>query len=263
MALRTIIEIDDALCDGCGICIDSCAEGALQLIDGKARLVSESYCDGLGACLKECPQGAIRTIQRNADPFDEIAVANHLLVNQPRSAALPACPTPLPMVSPGHAGGNGGGCPGSALRHFQPMAAPESVAMIAVKSELGHWPVQLMLVPPQAPFLLGADLLICADCVPFAVPDFHDRYLKGKALVVGCPKLDDLAHYLDKLTAIFKLARPKSVTVLRMEVPCCGGITQATVEARNRSGSDLSIEVHTVGIRGGSVTETVPPPVIR
>ena len=260
MALRTIIEIDDELCDGCGICIDSCAEGALQLVDGKARLVSDSYCDGLGVCLKECPRDAIRTIQREADPFDEIAVARHLLSQQQKKTVPAAAPPTLPMAP---AGGNGGGCPGSALRNFQAMAAPDTETMIATRSELGHWPIQLMLVPPHAPFLQGADLLICADCVPFAVPDFHSKYLKGKALVVGCPKLDDLNHYLEKLTAIFVQAQPKSVTVLRMEVPCCGGITQATVEARNRAGSTLPVDIHTIGIRGGSRTEVEPSPVSR
>lgn len=262
MALRTIIEIDEDLCDGCGICIDSCAEGALQLINGKAKLVSDSYCDGLGVCLKECPRGAIRTIQREADPFDEMAVAKHLLSRSGQQPETPSRPSALPMAGAA-LGGDGGhaGCPGSALRNFQPMAAPETEAMISARSELGHWPVQLMLVPPHAPFLQGADLLVCADCVPFAVPDFHSRYLKGKSLVVGCPKLDDLAHYLDKLTAIFVQARPASVTVLRMEVPCCGGITQATVEARNLAGSELPIEVHTIGIRGGSRIDTYNAPV--
>ena len=260
MALRNIIEIDEELCDGCGICIDSCAEGALRLIDGKAKLVSDSYCDGLGVCLKECPRDAIRTIQREADPYDEIAVAQHLLNQQQKPPTPAPGPTALPMAAHG---GNGGGCPGTALKHFQPMAAPNVEAMISAKSELGHWPVQLMLVPPHAPFLKGADLLICADCVPFAVPDFHATYLKGRALVVGCPKLDDLNHYLEKLTAIFVEAQPKSVTVLRMEVPCCGGITQATVEARNRAGSELAVDVHTIGIRGGSRVESMPSPVTK
>ena len=235
---RNIITIDDNLCNGCGLCVGKCAEGALQIVDGKARLVSEVYCDGLGACLGECPQGAITIGEREAPAFDERAVHTHLAQRdrQERKAAEPlAC-----------------GCPGTAMRSFQKSdashPAPENAS--DSPSELAQWPVQLRLVPPHAPFLQGADLLVCADCVPFALPDFHSRYLKRKAVLVGCPKLDDLTYYQEKLTDIFSEAQPASVTVLRMEVPCCGGIARAVVNARDEAAPGMPVEIVTVGIQG-------------
>jgi len=258
MPVRTIIEIDEDKCDGCGICIDSCHEGALALVDGKAKLVSDIYCDGLGDCLKDCPQGAIRKIQREADEYSQTAVDQRLqkLGRKPAPAfpelnEIPACPTPPQAPA-------GGGCPGSAMKRFEQSQPLGGQATGPLRNELGHWPVQLMLVPPHAPFLKGADLLICADCVPFAVPDFHSRYLAGKAVVVGCPKLDNLEHYFEKLTAMFAEAQPRTITVLRMEVPCCGGIAQAAVQARDRAGLTIPVDVYTVGIRGGDVRETHP-----
>lgn len=241
---RKIVNIDESRCNGCGLCVGKCAEGALRIVDGKARLVSEVYCDGLGACLGECPQGAISVEEREAPAFDERAVHAHLAQREQRKAAEPlAC-----------------GCPGAALRTFlkpensRPAAedAPET------PSELTQWPVQLRLVPPHAPFLKGADILVCADCVPFALPDFHRRYLKGRAVLVGCPKLDDLAYYQDKLTDIFYEAQPASVTVLRMEVPCCGGIARAVVNARDEAAPGLPVEIVTVGIQGTVSREIIP-----
>lgn len=244
MSLRKIVEIDEDKCDGCGLCVPACAEGAIQIIDGKAKLVADTYCDGLGACLGECPQGAISLKEREAAGYDEVAVQRHL---KRRQEPVPLSHRQKPS------------CPGSALRQIAPLGSANPAAVSGeARSRLGHWPVQLMLVPPHAPFLKDADLLVCADCVPFAVPDFHGRYLAGRTVLVGCPKLDDLEYYGGKLRAILSEARPRRLTVLRMEVPCCGGIAQAVVEARNQAQRGLAIEVHTIGIRGQIVVETIP-----
>ena len=294
MSLRKIVKIDEEKCDGCGLCVPSCAEGAIQIIDGKARLISETFCDGLGACLGECPQDAITVEERAAAEFDEKAVEEHLArlegggdKSAPAVAARGFGPSPAPAlhasVSPGpvpapaprRPASPAAGCPSSALKDFRPKPAPAACPGSAMRqfsgpaqagpadfqpaesSQLSHWPIQLMLVPPQAPFLQGADLVICADCVPFTVPDFHRRYLTGRAVLVGCPKLDDLAHYQEKLKAILGSARPRRVTVLRMEVPCCGGIAQAALMARNAAAPETPLEVHTIGIQGGIHRETV------
>jgi NAD-dependent dihydropyrimidine dehydrogenase PreA subunit len=255
---RKIIKIDESRCNGCGQCVPSCKEGALRVIGGKARLVSEVYCDGLGACLGKCPMDAISVEEREAEEFDEKGVERY-------HAAM----SDVAAIAHGHGGGcpgsvhrvlapatqahahHGGGCPGSAHRTLAP-AAPNADASQAPSagSCLGHWPVQLNLVSPRAPFLAGADLLVCADCVPFAVPDFHQRYLAGRAVVVGCPKLDDLEHYREKLREMLAQAKPRSVTVLRMEVPCCGGLAMAVAEARERALPGVPLEVHTVGVDG-------------
>jgi ferredoxin len=246
MAVRKIIKIDEDKCDACGLCVTACHEGAIQIVDGKAKLVSEVYCDGLGDCLGECPQGAITIEEREAEPFDVKAVEKHLaeLEGEKTCEAAPAA---------------GGGCPGSALRKFQ-ATAPPALSGDDRPSQLGHWPVQLMLVPPGAPFLQGADVLIAADCTPFATANFHEHYLAGKALLVGCPKLDDIQHYYEKLKAIFAAAKPASVTVLRMEVPCCGGIANAVARARAETIPDTDLRVVTLGVRGDEQSvEAVPP----
>ncbi|MFC1607277.1 ATP-binding protein [Candidatus Latescibacterota bacterium] len=234
--IRKIVNIDEGKCTGCGICIPNCAEGALQIIDGKARLIKEIYCDGLGACLGDCPEDAISLEEREADEFDEAAVEEHLkktnIVDAPVQHSV------------------SGGCPGSAMRMIEREEAPDSEPTQPLQSQLGQWPVQLMLVPPAAPFLKGADIVICADCVPFAFADFHQTYLKNKAVLVGCPKLDDLSFYRQKLTEIFRVAQPSSITVLKMEVPCCGGIAFAAMEARNEAAPNCDIETHTIGIQG-------------
>jgi len=234
MSIRPIIRIDEKKCTGCGACIPGCAEGALQIVDGKARLIREIYCDGLGACLGECPEGALTLEERESEAFDEQAVEAHLARKKNED--------PLPC-----------GCPGSAMRTIRPaddLAAPAAAQSI---SALLHWPVQLMLVPPGAPFLHEADLLVCADCVPFAMPDLHERYLAGRAVLVGCPKLDDAAYYRQKLEAIFREAQPRSITVLRMEVPCCGGLAHIVTEARDAAVPDCPLEVEIVEIQGGGV----------
>lgn len=244
MAIRKLIRIDEEKCDGCGLCVPACAEGAIQIIDGKARLVSETYCDGLGACLGECPQDAITIAEREAAEFDEAAVERHL-----KNLQGPARET-LPQV--------GSGCPGAAMRSLSAYSSERSATNQQQQSQLRHWPVQLMLVPPHAPFLKNADLLICADCVPFAIPDFHDRYLSGRAVLVGCPKLDDLDYYLERLKAIFQEAQPVRITVLRMEVPCCGGIAEAVLRARLTACPGVEAEIHTIGIRGEIHIEDAP-----
>jgi Pyruvate/2-oxoacid:ferredoxin oxidoreductase delta subunit len=246
MSVRKIVKIDEDLCDGCGVCVPSCAEGAIQVIDGKAKLVSEIYCDGLGACLGECPQDAISIEEREAQKFDEEAVEKHLAKTKE--------PEPQPQKDLAC------GCPGSAMQSFGIKGVQTiPMTMSAESSALGHWPVQLMLVPPLAPFLKEADLLICADCVPFTVPDFHARYLAGKAVLVGCPKLDNLDLYRQKLKEIFAVAKPTSITVLRMEVPCCGGIVQAVIDARNDSAPHLPVVVYNHGIKGGFEREVSQP----
>jgi NAD-dependent dihydropyrimidine dehydrogenase PreA subunit len=238
MPVRKIIKIDQEKCDGCGECVPACHEGAIEIIDGKARLRDETLCDGLGDCLGECPQGAITIEERQAPAFDKSAVDKNL-----RAAKSP---NPLATGRPS--------CPGSAMRSFGRSSIAAPTSRLSTQSQLGHWPVQLMLVPPQAPFLVDADLLICADCVPFAIPDFHSRYLSDRAVLVGCPKLDDLHFYAEKLKEIFAVARPKSITVLKMEVPCCSGIAQAALWANEQAGGGTRVQVHTIGIRGEIAT---------
>lgn len=263
--LRKIITIDESKCDGCGACVPACKEGALQVIDGKARLVSEVYCDGLGACLGDCPRGAIEIVEREAPEFDIEAAERHVaaLEASKQAPAAHGCPGSAhrTLAAGSHAHHAGGGCPGSAQRMLNTAEQPPRSEPGAASgpSQLGHWPVQLHLVSPRAPFLQGADLLICADCVPFAVPDFHQRYLAGRAVVVGCPKLDDLDHYREKLAAIVFHAHPKSLTVLRMEVPCCGGISQAVIEARDVAAPELTVEVHTIGTEGAISVRSLGP----
>jgi NAD-dependent dihydropyrimidine dehydrogenase PreA subunit len=263
--IRKIVQIDEARCDGCGLCIPSCAEGAIALVDGKARLSADALCDGLGACLGECPQGAITVIEREAADFDEAAVKAHVArTGAPaRPHAPPAEPAPLAAVPPPQAArprltivsdptaSPGGGCPGSRPRTLAPRPSntPRGGAG-AAQSRLGQWPVQLHLVPVTAPYFQGADLLVAADCVPFAYAGFHDELLAGHALVVGCPKLDDNRFYAEKLTDILSRSDIRSVTVARMEVPCCGGIAMAARQAVVASGKSIPLRDVVVGVDG-------------
>ena len=253
--LRKVVQIDEAKCDGCGECISSCAEGAIALVGGKARLVSDVYCDGLGACLGECPRGAITIEEREAAGFDETAVGVHLrrLGRAPPSPAAPHAAAPAP-----HAHGHGG-CPGSAPRELPRRSlsviadAPGPAAAPAPRqggSTLGHWPVQLKLVPAGAPWLAGADLLVAADCVPFAYAGFHADFLAGRKVLVGCPKLDDNQAYAAKLADLFSRNEVRSVTVIRMEVPCCGGISWAAREGLARSGKQVPLRDVVIGVDG-------------
>lgn len=232
---RNIVNIDESKCDGCGLCVSACAEGAIQLVNGKAKLVSDIYCDGLGACLGECPRGAITIEQRDASAFDEKAVHKHLekLAVKPKKEKH------------AHAG-----CPGMAAMSFNKKDEKSAAPAQKLDSELSQWPVQMHLVPPVAPYWDNADLLICADCVPFAYPNFHSELLKGKKLVIACPKLDDTDPYLEKLTTIFKENNIKSITVARMEVPCCGGIVMIAQRALQESGKQIPFSTVTISIRG-------------
>lgn len=246
--MRNIIRIDEDKCDGCGLCASACAEGAIQIINGKAKLVSETYCDGLGACLGECPQGAITMEQREAALFDEKAVEQHLQ-NQKQKSSTPANPH-APV------------CPGSMLRSFTPAKpVPENAG--DTPSQLATWPVQLSLVPIEAPYFQNADLLLVADCVPFALANFHSRYLRGKPVIIGCPKLDDAAGYVEKLADILASNEIVSLTVIHMEVPCCGGLSRIARAALNRCGKDVPLKDVTIGIRGGVVQEIDETAAIR
>ena len=243
--LRKIITIDQDKCDGCGLCVPSCAEGAIKLVNGKAVLSADNLCDGLGACLGDCPRDAIKIEEREADEFDEGAVEKHLAA-QGKPAPVH---NPAPVAAHGH-GGGGGGCPGSRAMSFAPPEVAVSVPTGSQQSQLGQWPVQLHLVSTTAPYFQGADLLITADCVPIAYAGYHEDFLKGKAVVMGCPKLDDNNFYIQKLTELFTKSDIKSITVLKMEVPCCGGIGMAAQQALAASGKQIPLKVVTIGIQG-------------
>ena len=246
--VRTIIHIDEEKCDGCGQCANACAEGAIQIVDGKAKLVSEVYCDGLGACIGECPTGALWTEQREAEDYDVEATRAHLSrIGRDPSAAHD--PNAEHEHAPAHAQDTlACGCPGAAARIFAPAAEQGRTGQA---SALGQWPVQLALVPPNAPYFQGADLLVTADCVPFAYADYHADLLAGRAVVVGCPKLDDVQFHADKLAAILAASDIRSLTVAIMEVPCCGGLVRLVQRALEQSGKDIPVEVVTIGVRGG------------
>jgi Pyruvate/2-oxoacid:ferredoxin oxidoreductase delta subunit len=257
---RAVIRIDESKCNGCGLCISSCAERALQIVDGKARLVSETYCDGLGACLKECPQGALTIENRTAEAFDEAAVHRHLTGQA--SAQPPRQPVdtpesrhqdkPTPHV-----------CPGS----FSTVLRRESVLDHQTDSKgagserplLSNWPVQLRLAPVKAPYFDGARLLIAADCTPFAFAGFHRHFLAGRTVLVGCPKLDDVELYRDKLTQIFQQNDIADIEVVHMEVPCCFGLVHLLRQALEESGKDIPLTLTKIGIRG-TICETSKEP---
>lgn len=248
MPIRDVVEINEKLCDGCGDCVTACAEGAIAIIDGKARLVSDVYCDGLGACLGHCPQGAITVTRREAEDFDEAAVADRL--EALGAAATPPAGDPK-MPFPVMGQPQEGGCPGSrpAMRTIEIPGTKTPVA--SVPSQLRHWPVQLHLVPPTAPFFCGADVLLAADCVAFAVADFHHRHLAGRSLAIACPKLDSNQEvYLQKLVAMIDQAEIRSLRVMVMEVPCCGGLARLAEEAASRAQRKISVELTVVGTGG-------------
>jgi len=240
MATRKIVKIDEEKCTGCGLCIPNCAEGALQIVDGKAKLITDKFCDGLGACLGHCPEDAIHVIEREAEEFDEKAVEAFL--HKQKEVQPQPKPRPAPVFM---------GCPSSRAMHFKVSETKtESVSTTPAVSQLTQWPVQLKLVPINAPYFQDADLLIAADCVPFAYANFHQDFLKGKAVVVGCPKLDDIQLYKEKLTEIFKSNSIKSITVPYMEVPCCFGLVKVTEDAIAASGKNIPLKKVKIGIRG-------------
>jgi len=232
MALRNIITIDEEKCNGCGLCASACAEGAIKIINGKAKLVSETYCDGLGVCIGHCPQNAITIEQREAKHFDEEATKEHL--NQMKQ------PQPTPFM-----------CPGMASSQLRNTAEKSDSESGDVSSQLTHWPVQLKLVSPHAPYFSDARLLLVADCVPFAMGDFHSRFLRGHSIVIGCPKLDDARSYVEKLADILKANKLKSLSVVHMEVPCCHGLTRIAQEALEKAGVKMTFEDVTIGLNGG------------
>lgn len=274
MAKRKIIKIDDSKCNGCGECIPNCPEGAMQLIDNKARLVSDLFCDGLGACIGHCPQGAITIEEREAVPYDEKKVmANivkhgkntvmaHLkhLKDHNEAGYLKEAIGFLkdnnievpPDIAPLHPSHNFSGCPGSRVIDMSKAggSSVNGAPDVRIAPELKTWPVQIMLVPVNAPYFNGADLLIAADCVPFAYADFHRDILKGKVLLVGCPKLDDIAVYKEKISAIVKNNDIRSVMYVHMEVPCCYGLINVVKDAIVKSGKQVPFKDITITIRG-------------
>jgi len=223
--IRRIIHIDEEKCNGCGKCVHACHEGAIDLVNGKAKLMREHYCDGLGDCLPSCPTGAITFEEREAPAYDEAAV-------KAAQAAKPAAHT---------------GCPGSRIR--QMAAKAPAAAGEPVSGQLTNWPVQIKLAPTAGPTFAGRDLLIAADCTAYTYGDFHRRFLSDRTLLIGCPKLD-MVDYSEKLTAIFRGNDIRSVTLLRMEVPCCGGLEHAVKTALAASGKDIPLTVQVVNIDG-------------
>lgn len=232
---RKIVEIDEARCNGCGACIPNCREGALQIVGGKAKLVKDQFCDGLGACLGHCPLDAIRIVEREADVFDEAAAVLHMK----KAHAIP------------HEG-----CPSSKALFFTERLkrvrgkAGASDKLRGAVSRLANWPVQLMLIPVDAPYLKNADVLLAADCVAFSLPDFHERLLEGKVLMVACPKLDQAEVYVDKLARIFALNDLGSLTIAHMEVPCCFGLKAIVEDALERAKKKIKINEVVVTIEG-------------
>ncbi len=210
-SVRKIIEINEELCDGCGQCVPSCAEGSIQIINGKARVVSDNLCDGLGACLGHCPQGALTIVEREAEAFDPEAVEQFLAQK---------ASTPKP---PAH-------CLSAQIQSLQPRPVKQT-DIARNTTALSHWPVQIRLIPSSAPFLRDAHILVAADCAAISSPNFHTDYLQGRVVMMGCPKFDDTTLYLNKFVEIFQENPPKSITVLRMEVPCCSGLPSLVIKA--------------------------------
>ena len=237
---RKIIEIEEEKCDGCGQCVPSCAEGAIQIVDGKARLSAEKYCDGLGACLGECPNDALRIVERDAEDFDEDAVEVHL---KSKKAAQSSGEEKMAC-----------GCPSALIQSFAPEKscrdANESFSQSNRVSALSHWPIQIKLVPPTAPFLKGANILVAADCTPFAYPNFHQDFIQDKVVMVGCPKFDDVQEYIQRFADIFKTAGIKSITVAVMEVPCCQGLPLIIKRGMELAGKDIPMDQVVISTRG-------------
>jgi len=237
---RKIIKIDEEKCDGCGSCVPACAEGAIQIVDGKAKLTAEKYCDGLGACLGECPRDALRIIECEVDGFDQVAVDKHM---ESREKS---------QISEGPA--MACGCPSTLIQSFaSPLSCKEAnkpTVQTGITSALSHWPVQIRLVPPAAPFLKEADLLIAADCTPVAYPRFHDDFLKRKVVLLGCPKFDETEMYIEKFAQIFREANIRSITVLVMEVPCCQGLPVIVRKGMDMAGKKIPMEKVVIGRSG-------------
>ena len=238
--MRKIVEIDEELCDGCGQCLPSCAEGALQIVEGKAKLVGDKYCDGLGACLGECPNDALKTVEREAEAFDEEAVEALLKSRGEQKEG----DGPVLQCE----------CPSTLLQSFSPPLDQEAtvgpISRASVTSALSHWPIQINLVPPTAPFLKGANLLVAADCTSFTYRNFHEDFLKAKILMVGCPKFDEVKTYIRKFAEIFSTADIKSVMIAVMEVPCCHGLPMVVKKAMDLSGKKVPTQVIVISTKG-------------
>ena len=258
--IREVISIDEDLCNGCGECVPACAEGALQIIDGKAKLVSDTLCDGLGACLGHCPQGAIKIERREATAFDEAAARRHV-AGLEASGGAPHRDYGESGPTPGAekpAGAVHSACPSARFARLEHALCPTATGAkpggaaggTDQDSELTHWPVQLHLLPPTAPVLQGARLLVAADCVPVAYAGFHSELLRDHVVVVACPKLDDPTGYVEKLTEMIRHRELAEITVARMEVPCCGGILRMVLQARELAGSDVPVNDVLISIRG-------------
>ncbi|MFH2146096.1 MAG: 4Fe-4S binding protein [Candidatus Omnitrophota bacterium] len=269
---RKIIKIDEDNCSGCGECIPNCPEGAIQIIDGKARIISDLFCDGLGACIGHCPQQAISIEEREAKPYDEKKTMENIIKAGPNVISahlehlknhnqadlykqaidfLKEKKIKIPAANfPHHHGDKG--CPGMKVVDLRQKKDKNSGQMrLSLDSQLNNWPVQLKLLNPQAPYFKDADIVVAADCVPFAFANFHQKFLKGKTLVIFCPKLDS-AHeeYVEKLTQIFKNNNIKSITAVHMEVPCCFGTSKIVEEAVKQSGKNIVIKDYTISLKG-------------
>ncbi|OQA00741.1 MAG: 2-ketoisovalerate ferredoxin oxidoreductase subunit delta [Bacteroidetes bacterium ADurb.Bin408] len=285
---RTVIKINEDLCNGCGLCVSGCHEGALQIIDDKARLISDLFCDGLGACIGECPVGAIELIEREAEPYDEVAVIerislkgevtiiahlNHLYEHNEmtfyeqalkwlESQHIEIDKTKLKSSKKSnmeHEHKHFSGCPGSMARDFRPAVQETGTPVSQSKqaSELKQWPVQMHLVNPSASYFQNADVLLAADCVAFAMGNFHSDYLKNRSLAIACPKLDNNKEiYVDKLTAMIEQAKINTLTVMIMEVPCCGGLVQMAQAAVQRASRKVPVKVIEVALDGSIINES-------
>lgn len=285
---RTIIKIDEEKCTGCGLCVTGCHEGALQLIDGKARIISDLFCDGLGACIGDCPEGAIELIEREAEPYDENLVMERIVPNGEQTVLahlkhlkdhneLVFLQQGIDYIKANNLNINissinikkentmnnehhqhGGGCPGSRAMEFksQDENAASSEVINNVPSQLRQWPVQLHLLNPQASYFQNADVLLAADCVAFALGNFHNSMLKGKSVAIACPKLDsNTESYIEKLTSMIENAKINTLTVAIMEVPCCGGLLQMAKAALHKATRKIPVKLIVVGIQGKILSE--------
>lgn len=247
---RKIIKIDEEKCTGCGLCVTGCAEEAIKIIDGKARLVSEVFCDGLGACIGECPEDALSIEEREADPFDEKLVHEAMARSREKTSSAGQTLNVMPPA--------GGGCPGSAPAVFDRKAQPaaERKRTGVQPSELTHWPIQLHLLNPAAEFFRGKDVVLAADCVAFALGDFHDRFLKGKSLAIGCPKLDEgQDEYIEKIRRMADEAKINTLSVIMMQVPCCRGLMQVARAGLQKAARKVPLKAVVIGIEGEVLSE--------